>query len=66
MVSVPVALGLSDSVVLIPEELSNQLEESELDQIVLHEAAHLVRRDGWSNLVQRVFVAALFFNPAVH
>ena len=47
-VSVPVALGLSNPVVLIPRELLNQLEESELEQIVLHEAAHLARRDDWS------------------
>jgi beta-lactamase regulating signal transducer with metallopeptidase domain len=65
-VSVPVALGLLDPFILLPDKLPELLEESELDQILLHEAAHLSRGDDWSNLVQQVLIAVFPFHPAVH
>ena len=37
----------------------------ELNAILLHELAHLRRRDDWTNLVQKVVGALLFFHPAV-
>ncbi len=37
----------------------------ELDQVLLHDAAHLARRNDWSNLAQQVVVALFRFNPAV-
>jgi beta-lactamase regulating signal transducer with metallopeptidase domain len=65
-VFVPVALGLLDPFILLPDKLPERLEQSELDQILLHEAAHLSRGDDWSNLVQQVLVAVFPFHPAIH
>ncbi len=42
-----------------------ELSASELNTILLHELAHLRRWDDWTNLIQKVLGALLFFHPAV-
>jgi len=64
-IEVPVAVGLFDSMVLIPRHLLETLSQQEIDQITLHELAHLRRADDWTNGLQRVIQAIFFFNPAV-
>ena len=64
-IEVPVAVGLFDAMVLLPQHLLDTLDANEIDQISLHELAHLLRHDDWSNSFQRVVSALLFFNPAV-
>ena len=61
---VPVAVGLFDAMILIPRTLLDHLSEPEVDQICLHELAHLRRADDWSNGAQRVIEALLGWNPA--
>ena len=63
-IDVPVAVGLFDSMILIPRDLLDRLSPSEVEQISLHELAHLRRGDDWSNCLQRLIVAALGWNPA--
>jgi len=62
----PVAAGLWRPMILIPASLVDQLTEEELEQVLLHELAHLQRGDDWTNLVQRLAEAILFFHPAVY
>ena len=50
--------------ILIPRVLLDQLSQAEVDQISLHELAHLRRGDDWTNGLQRVFLALLAWNPA--
>ncbi len=64
-IEVPVAVGLFDSMILIPKHLLDSLSQSEIDQIILHELAHLRRADDWTNGLQRFVQALFFFNPAV-
>lgn len=64
-IEVPVAVGLFDSMILIPKHLLETLSQDEIDQIILHELAHLRRADDWTNGLQRVIQALFFFNPAV-
>jgi uncharacterized protein YjbI with pentapeptide repeats/beta-lactamase regulating signal transducer with metallopeptidase domain len=61
---VPVAVGLFDAMILVPHTLLDRLSEGEVDQICLHELAHLRRADDWTNGVQRVLIALLGWNPA--
>lgn len=61
---VPVAVGLFDAMILIPHSLLDRLSEPEVDQICLHELAHLRRADDWTNGLQRVISALLGWNPA--
>ncbi len=61
---VPVAVGLFDAMILVPHTLLDRLSEDEVDQICLHELAHLRRADDWSNGFQRLVIALLGWNPA--
>jgi uncharacterized protein YjbI with pentapeptide repeats/beta-lactamase regulating signal transducer with metallopeptidase domain len=63
-IDVPVAVGLFDAMILIPQSLLERLSPGEVEQISLHELAHLRRADDWSNCLQRLIVAALGWNPA--
>ncbi|HEY6487288.1 MAG TPA: pentapeptide repeat-containing protein [Candidatus Cybelea sp.] len=63
-IDVPVAVGLFDAMILIPQALLDRLSPQEVEQISLHELAHLRRADDWSNCLQRLIVAALGWNPA--
>lgn len=63
-VDVPVAIGLFDAMILLPYHLVASLDPKEIDQIALHELGHLRRNDDWTNAVQRIACALLFFNPA--
>jgi uncharacterized protein YjbI with pentapeptide repeats/beta-lactamase regulating signal transducer with metallopeptidase domain len=62
---VPVAIGLFDAMILLPEPLLMQLSPIEIEHIALHELAHLRRRDDWFNALERVLVTLFFFNPAI-
>ena len=64
-IEVPVAVGLFDAMVLLPQQLLAEFDAQEIDQISLHELAHLLRHDDWSNGLQRIISALFFFNPAV-
>ncbi|HEY1977318.1 MAG TPA: pentapeptide repeat-containing protein [Candidatus Baltobacteraceae bacterium] len=61
---VPVAVGLFDAMILIPRSLLELLSATEVDQISLHELAHLRRGDDWTNGFQRIALALLAWNPA--
>jgi len=64
-VKVPTAIGLMNPAVVIPTWVMHELAPPELNQILLHELAHLRRRDDWTNLIQQVVKALFFFHPAV-
>jgi beta-lactamase regulating signal transducer with metallopeptidase domain len=64
-VVIPIAVGLFDAMILVPERLLEELAPNEIDQIVLHELAHLRRADDWINAVERIAQALLFFNPGI-
>lgn len=62
---VPTAIGFTKPLVVIPSWTIQELSTLELNAILLHELAHLRRRDDWTNLVQKIVGALLFFHPAV-
>jgi beta-lactamase regulating signal transducer with metallopeptidase domain len=64
-VQVPTAIGFFQPAIVIPSWLLDDLSAQELNQILLHELAHLRRRDDWTNLIQKVVKALFFFHPAV-
>ncbi len=61
----PLAFGFLRPVVALPAALADQLSIPELDNILLHELAHLRRRDDWARLVQRIIETLFFFHPAI-
>src|SRR5579859_1650552 len=62
-VEVPTALGFFRPAIVLPVWLLKQVSNHELEHILLHELAHLRRRDDWTNLAQKVLKAVLFFHP---
>lgn len=62
---VPTAIGFLKPAVVLPTWAMQELSTTELNAILIHELAHLRRRDDWTNLAQQVVKALLFFHPAV-
>jgi beta-lactamase regulating signal transducer with metallopeptidase domain len=62
---VPIAVGWFDAMVLIPKHLTDTLDGDDLARIVLHEIAHLHRRDAVALLLQHVGSALFFFSPGL-
>jgi Zn-dependent protease with chaperone function len=61
----PSVIGFFRPRILIPAWLLERLTERELEQVVLHEAEHLRRRDDWINLAQKLALAVFPLNPAL-
>lgn len=65
LVKVPVTVGIFKPVILLPAGLLMQLPTDQVETILLHELAHIRRKDYLVNLVQRFAEAIYFFNPAL-
>lgn len=63
--TIPQVTGLLRPAIVIPEQLVASLTPRDLDRIIVHELAHIERRDDWFNLAQRLIESILFFHPAV-
>jgi uncharacterized protein YjbI with pentapeptide repeats/beta-lactamase regulating signal transducer with metallopeptidase domain len=64
-VDVPVAVGFRTPTILLPVRVVEMEEIADLDQIAMHEYAHLDRYDDWTNLAQRIVERIFWFNPVV-
>jgi beta-lactamase regulating signal transducer with metallopeptidase domain len=64
-VDAPSVIGFFHPAVVVPRSLWNQLTPAELQQIILHEMAHLDRGDDWTNLLQKLLRALSPLNPAL-
>ena len=62
----PIAFGIWRRYVLIPPQLARHCPHETLAAIFRHEAAHLIRRDGWSQFVAAIAGAVYFYHPLVH
>lgn len=64
-VRVPTAIGFLRPAVVLPTWAVKELSPEEMRTAVLHELAHVDRWDDWTNLLQKIIRALLFFHPAV-
>ena len=64
-VRVPMAAGFIQRAIIFPQAVLAQLSPGEFEQVLCHELAHLRRWDDWTQLLQAVGQALLFFNPVV-
>lgn len=62
---VPLVIGYLKPVLLIPVGLINSLEPAQVEAILLHELAHIRRKDYLVNILQTILEILFFFNPAV-
>jgi beta-lactamase regulating signal transducer with metallopeptidase domain len=59
----PLAAGFLRPVIILPDPLLEEIAEPELDYVLLHELAHVARRDDWTNLTGRLAFAAFVLHP---
>lgn len=62
----PVAAGILHPAILLPEHLTRTASGDRLHDILVHEAAHLARRDPLVGLIQRIAVALFWPHPLIH
>jgi hypothetical protein len=65
LVQVPMMAGIFKPVVLVPLGLLAQLPPQQVEAILLHELAHIRRKDYFVNLLQSIAETLFFFNPAI-
>jgi beta-lactamase regulating signal transducer with metallopeptidase domain len=62
-VSSPVTIGHIKPMILFPIGIINQLTPNEVEAILTHELAHIVRRDYLSNLIQSFIETLFYYHP---
>lgn len=65
LAKVPMVIGHLKPLILIPAGLLTALPPAEIEAILIHELAHIQRRDYLVNLLQSFLEIIFFFNPAV-
>ena len=63
LVNSPVTIGHLKPLILFPVGILNQLSPKEVEAILTHELAHIVRRDYLSNLVQSFIETLFYYHP---
>lgn len=64
-VRAPALFGVLHPAILLPREITTTHDSAALRLILLHELAHLQRRDLWSQIIASLIVAVQWFNPVV-
>ena len=65
LVPSPVVVGYLKPVILLPVSAATGLSPRELEMILAHEVAHVLRRDYLVNLLQALAEVVFFYHPAV-
>ncbi len=65
LVRSPLTIGHLKPVILFPIGILNRLPEPEVEAILAHELAHILRRDYFFNILQSLMEAIFYFHPAV-
>jgi beta-lactamase regulating signal transducer with metallopeptidase domain len=65
-INTPISFGWIEPIILLPIAIVNQLSVKEIESIILHEWAHILRNDYLINLMTSFVQLVLFFNPFVY
>ncbi|MBN2350509.1 MAG: pentapeptide repeat-containing protein, partial [Bacteroidales bacterium] len=65
LVKVPVVIGYFKPVVLVPLSAFTGLTTQQMESVLVHELAHIIRRDYLINLIQSLAEILFFYHPAV-
>ncbi|TLX71157.1 hypothetical protein E9993_21045 [Labilibacter sediminis] len=61
----PLTLGYLKPIILFPVKAFSGLSEKEIEAIIAHELAHIVRHDYLFNIIQSIIEILFFYHPAV-
>ena len=64
-IAIPMVYGLFRPMILFPEAMLTRFSDAQLRWVLLHELAHIRRRDLQTAFVQRLAVILHFYNPVV-
>ena len=64
-ISIPLVAGPWKPCIMFPARLLDELDEHELEQIGIHEVAHLLRGDDYALLIQRTLEALFALHPVL-
>ena len=62
-IDAPITFGWLNPIVLLPIAICNQLTTKEIETILMHEIAHILRKDYIINIIISLNQTILFFNP---
>ena len=62
-IDAPITFGWLTPIVLLPIAICNQLTTKEMETILIHEIAHILRKDYLVNIIISLNQTILFFNP---
>jgi beta-lactamase regulating signal transducer with metallopeptidase domain/Leucine-rich repeat (LRR) protein len=65
-VSGPLVVGILRPTIVLPADLPERLPADQLHDVLLHETAHVLRRDNIVGLLQRLAAAVFWPHPLVH
>jgi hypothetical protein len=63
---VPVSIGLLRPSIVLPEAMARDADQREFEAVLLHEMAHIARRDHWVGVGQRIATVLFWWHPLVH
>jgi beta-lactamase regulating signal transducer with metallopeptidase domain len=64
-IETPLAVGFRRPSILLPASLIGKLSDAETEHVVIHELAHIARRDDWTNLLGKLLQAVCWVHPLV-
>ncbi|HEY1010251.1 MAG: M56 family metallopeptidase [Daejeonella sp.] len=65
LTSVPLTVGYLKPVILVPLGMLTAIPADQVEAILLHELAHIKRKDYFINIFQSIVELLFFFNPAI-
>ncbi len=64
-VQIPAAIGYFKPLILLPIGTCTGLSPQQVEAVLAHELAHIVRNDYWFNIFQTIMESIFFFHPVV-
>lgn len=62
----PMLAGITEPVLLVPPTLLSVLGNRQIKDILIHELAHVSRKDSRANFLQKIVLAVFWFHPFAH
>ena len=62
----PVSIGLLRPAIVLPQAMPGETDDDQLQAVLLHEMAHIARRDHWVGVGQRIATVLFWWHPLVH
>jgi bla regulator protein blaR1 len=66
LVHSPMVIGVIRPIIVFPAATLARMPAADFELILLHEIAHIIRRDTWLNAMQVFLEIVFFYHPAVH